>query len=157
MRVWFKSTWGIGRGINRKGFNFKLAMVKTCSTWPLLNKYPLWKNFEVGLQTPPSPQTPYIAYEKGQKLEIWILFLAWSKCIHSSLKEIIITFKQKIGSSLHADPMVRFYVPNGCFWSKMVIFSHLAVVGYVKRFKFSIKCPWCFFWVKWNTFGPLQK
>ena len=29
------------RGVNREGFNFKLAMVKTCSTWPLLNKYAL--------------------------------------------------------------------------------------------------------------------
>ena len=48
----------IGRGVNREGFNFKLAMVKTCSTWPLLNKYALQKKFEVGLQTPPLPQTP---------------------------------------------------------------------------------------------------
>ena len=56
----------LGWGINREGFNFKLAMVKTCSTWSLLNKYALWKNFEVDLQTPPSPQTPYIAYEKGK-------------------------------------------------------------------------------------------
>ena len=31
----------LGRGVNREGFNFKLAMVKTCSTWPLLNKYAL--------------------------------------------------------------------------------------------------------------------
>ena len=33
--------WLIGRGVNREGFNFKLAVVKTCSTWPLLNKYAL--------------------------------------------------------------------------------------------------------------------
>ena len=56
----------LGRGVNREGFNFKLAMVKMCSTWPLLKKYAIWKNFEVGLQTPPSPQTPYIVYEKGK-------------------------------------------------------------------------------------------
>ena len=56
----------IGRGINKKGFNSKLAMVKMCSTWPFLNKYALWKNFEVGLQTAPLPQTPYIAYGKDQ-------------------------------------------------------------------------------------------
>ena len=31
----------LGRGVNREGFNFKVAMVKTCSTWPLLNKYAL--------------------------------------------------------------------------------------------------------------------
>ena len=31
----------LGRGLNREGFNFKLAMVKTCSTLPLLNKYAL--------------------------------------------------------------------------------------------------------------------
>ena len=86
----------LGRGVNREGFNFKLATVKTCSTRPLLNKYALWKNFEVGLQTPPSPQTPYIGltYGKGQKLKIWILFLPWSKCIHSNLEGIIITCKQ---------------------------------------------------------------
>ena len=29
------------RGVNREGFNFKLARVKMCSTWPLLNKYAL--------------------------------------------------------------------------------------------------------------------
>ena len=34
-------TCRVGRGINREGFNFKLAMVKTCSTWLLLNKYAL--------------------------------------------------------------------------------------------------------------------
>ena len=51
----------IGRGVNREVRNFKLAMVRECSTWPLLNRYALWKNVEVGLQTPPSPQTPYIA------------------------------------------------------------------------------------------------
>ena len=84
----------LGRGVNREGFNFKLAMVKTCSTWAFLNKYALQKKIEVGLQTPPSPQTPYIAYEKGQKLKIWMLFLPWSKCIHRNLKGIIITFKK---------------------------------------------------------------
>ena len=41
-------------------------MVKTCSTWPLLYKYALSEIFEVGLQTPPLPQTPYIASEKGK-------------------------------------------------------------------------------------------
>ena len=30
--------WTIGRGINGDGFNSKLAMVKVCSTWPLVNK-----------------------------------------------------------------------------------------------------------------------
>ena len=43
--------YALGRGINKEGFNFKLAMVKTCSTWPLLNKYALQKKFEVGLQS----------------------------------------------------------------------------------------------------------
>ena len=27
----------VGRGVNREGFDFKLAMVKKCSTWTLLN------------------------------------------------------------------------------------------------------------------------
>ena len=51
--------YSLGRGVNREGFNFKLVMVKTYSTWLLLNKYELKKKIEVGLQTPPSPQTPY--------------------------------------------------------------------------------------------------
>ena len=29
--------------MNREDFNFELAMVKACSTWPLLNKYALQK------------------------------------------------------------------------------------------------------------------
>ena len=52
---------------------------------------PFKKNFEVGLQTPPSPQTPYTAYGKGKKLKIWILCLPSSKCIQSNLKGIVIT------------------------------------------------------------------
>ena len=43
----------VGQGVSREGFNFKLAMVKTCSTWHFLNKYALLKDFEVDLQTPP--------------------------------------------------------------------------------------------------------
>ena len=35
--IWHRYTCTVERGINREGFNFKLAMVKTCSTWPLLN------------------------------------------------------------------------------------------------------------------------
>ena len=31
----------VGWCVNREDFNFKLAMVTTCSTWPLLNKYAL--------------------------------------------------------------------------------------------------------------------
>ena len=48
----------VGQGVNGKGYNSKLAMVKMCSTLPLLNKYALSKKFEVILQTPPVPQTP---------------------------------------------------------------------------------------------------
>ena len=47
-----------------EGFNIELTMVKMCSTWALLNKYAISKNFKVGLQTPPLPQIPYMAYEK---------------------------------------------------------------------------------------------
>ena len=93
-------------GANREDFDFKLAMVKTCSTWPILNKYMTLK-FLKWVFRPHYylllPQTLYIAYGKGQKLKIWILFLPWSKCIHSNLcynnsflKGIIITFKQKL-------------------------------------------------------------
>ena len=88
--------FSVGQGVNGKGFNFTLAMVKMCSPWPLLNKYTLSKIFEVGLQIPPLPQPSYMAYGKGQKLKIWILFLPWSKCIQSNLKGIIVPFKQKL-------------------------------------------------------------
>ena len=37
----FPMGYVLRRGVNRKGFDFKLAMVKTYSTWPLLNKYAL--------------------------------------------------------------------------------------------------------------------
>ena len=77
----------IGRGINREGINFELAMVKTCSTWPLLNKYAL-KKIEAGPQTPPLPQPPM---EKA-KIEILNSFLQWSKCIITNLKGTLKTF-----------------------------------------------------------------
>ena len=68
----------IGRGVNREGFNFKLATVKTCSTWPLLNKYALKKKIWSG------SSDPYIAYGKIENL---IFFsLQWSKCIPINLK-----------------------------------------------------------------------
>ena len=69
--------WGVGQGVKREGFHFLLAMVKMCSTWPLLNKYALKKEKknEVGLQTPPLPQTPYIAYGKGKNFK-FILAMA---------------------------------------------------------------------------------
>ena len=37
----------------------------------------------------------YIAYEKGQKLKIWILFLQWSKCIPINLKGTLRTCNGK--------------------------------------------------------------
>ena len=44
-----------------------------CSTWPLLNKYAVYKKkkkkIAVGLQTPQLLQTPCIAYGKGTKLK----------------------------------------------------------------------------------------
>ena len=39
-------------------------MVKTCSTWPLLNKHAILKKIEVGLQTPLSPQTLQSIWER---------------------------------------------------------------------------------------------
>ena len=74
----------VGQGIDREGFNFKLAIVKTCSSWPLLNKYALEKRKnEVGLWTPTLLQTSFNVYHslwEGQKMKIWILFLQWSIC-----------------------------------------------------------------------------
>ena len=140
LRQCVSMSWAIGRGVNREGFNFKLAMVKTCSTWPLLNKYALQKILNLVFRPHHHLRPPTcIAYEKDQKLKIWILFLPWSKCIHSNLKGIIITFKQKLDV---------IYRPHGCVLSLKWLFlvkngiisSHLAAVGYVKPFKFSIKC-----------------
>ena len=34
-------TCAVEQGVNREDFNFKFAMIKTCTTWPLLNKYAL--------------------------------------------------------------------------------------------------------------------
>ena len=94
----------IRAGANKEGFNFKLAMAKTCSTWPLLKNMPLEKKkIEVDFQTPPLPQTPYIAYGIGQKLKIGILFLQLSKCIPINLKWTPETFIGKFEG---------FYVPN---------------------------------------------
>ena len=126
-----------------------MAMVKMCSTWPLMNKCVLLKDFEVGLQTPRPPQTSYIAYGKGQKLKIWILFLflLCSKWIHSNLKWIIIMFKQELNMiyRTHGHVLTMFksqmavLVKNGNF----VTFG---CCGNVKPFKFSIKCPYCSFY-----------
>ena len=73
-------------------------MVKTFSTWPLLNKYDIYKKIEVGLQTPPSLQTPYNLHSLWErpKIENLNFVFAWSKCIQSNLKGVIITFKQTL-------------------------------------------------------------
>ena len=42
----FFLAYTLGRGINREGFYSKLALVKICSTWPLLDKYVLSKNLK---------------------------------------------------------------------------------------------------------------
>ena len=120
----------LGRGINGEGFNSKLAMVKMCSTWPLLNKYALSKIFEVGLQTPPLPQTAYRAYGKGQNLKIRILFLPWSKCIHINQKGIIIPFKQN--SDMIYWPHGRVLSLKWLILSKMVIFVTFGHWGVLK-------------------------
>ena len=74
-------------GVNSEGYrpNFKLAMIKTCSTWPLLNKYAIkkWR----GSSDPTVTSDPLHSLWKRQKLKIWILFLQWSKCIPINLKE----------------------------------------------------------------------
>ena len=84
----------LGRGVNREGFNFKLAMVKTCSTWPLLNKYALKKIWS-GSSDPTFTSDPLYSLWKRQKLNIWILFLQRLKCITINLTEILKTFNGK--------------------------------------------------------------
>ena len=73
-------------------------MVKTCSTWPLLNKYALYKNSKVGLQTPQLPQTPYtcISLWERPKIENLNFVFAMVK-MHSQQpkKNDITAFKKK--------------------------------------------------------------
>ena len=68
----------LGQGVNWEGFNLKLAVVKMCSTWPLLNKYTIWNILEEGLQTPPLPKTPCIAYENENLNFIFTLVKMYS-------------------------------------------------------------------------------
>ena len=88
----------------------------------------------------------------------WPWILSWSKCIllvdiptqilltiigsidYSFVCKlhIIVTFKQQFNVVYRSHSRVNAY-----FWSNT--FSHLAVVGYVKPFKFSVKCLWCSF------------
>ena len=149
LKQYLRAAYGLGRGINVEGFKSKLTMVKMCSTWSLLNKYALWKKFEVGLQTPPLPQTPYRAYGKGQNLKIWILFLPWSKCIHSNLKGMIIPFKQNSDVIYRPHsvqtPWSRIESQMADFDQKLPFLLHLTSVGYVKPFEFCIKCLSCSF------------
>ena len=56
----------LGRGINGEGFNSKLAMVKMCSTWSLLNKYVLSKKLSGS-----SDQLPYTPIGPMGKDNIW--------------------------------------------------------------------------------------
>ena len=131
---WRKCT--LGWGVNGKGFNFILTMVKGVPLTPLEKICPL-KNVEVGLQTPLLHQTPYMAYGKGRKLKIWILCLPWSICIHNNLKWIIIQFKQKLDVIYRPYGHVLslkllFLVQNGCF-------CHICHCRYEKPFIFSIK------------------
>ena len=63
------------------------------SNWPWSKSVPLdpsWANMPYkkwsDVQTSPLPHTSYIiAYGKGKKIKIWILFLLWSKCIPINL------------------------------------------------------------------------
>ena len=125
-------------GLDREGFNFKLPMVKTCSTWPLLSKCKLQKYFEVGLQSPLSlsPQTPYTVNGKGQTLKIWILFLPWSKCTHSNLKGIIIIFKQNL--DMIYKPRGRILSPKWLFLVKNSNFVTFGCCGDVKPSNFPL-------------------
>ena len=68
----------LGQNVNREGFNFKLAVVKTCPIWSLMNNMPFKKSKCLS--------DPYMTYGKDQKMKIWILFLPWSKWIHSNLR-----------------------------------------------------------------------
>ena len=94
-------------GVNRGGFNFKLAIVRTCSTFPLLNKYALLKKVLKWVFRPHRHlRSPIMPKWERQKIEkSWILFVSGSKCIKSNLKKELITFKKTLNA---------VYWPHGC-------------------------------------------
>ena len=104
---------------------------------------------EVGFQTPPLSQTPYMAFGKGQnfwaKFEnlIYFVFAMVKMYIHSNLKGIFIPFIQK--SDVIYKPHGRMKSQIADFGQKWSFLSHLATVGYVDPFKLPIKWLWCSF------------
>ena len=69
------NAWLLGQSMNREGFNFKLAMVKTYSTWPLLKKYALIKKTCSGSSALTVTSDPlYSLWERQKKMKIWIIF-----------------------------------------------------------------------------------
>ena len=85
---------------------------------------------------------------KGQKIENLNFVFAMSKFIQSNLKDI--TFKKKLHVIYRHHGRVLSL--KWLFWSKMLIMLHLAFVGQLKPFKFSITCLWCSSYFNWNTF-----
>ena len=126
---------GLGHGINRKGSNFKLDMVKTCSTWPSGTNMP-FKKFWSGSLDPTVTSDPLYSLWKRQKLKFWILFLQWWKYIPINLKGTLKTFNEKCEG---------FYVPHSSqmwrnchFWPKTAIWDcKCATVDHVQ---FLFKC-----------------
>ena len=82
---------------------------------------------------------PFLAYGKGQKLKIWILFLSWSSAFMVTLKGIIIMFKQELNMIYR--PVVVLQVPNGCFGQKMVILHIWLLWGTCNSSNVSLNVP----------------
>ena len=113
--------WVVGRGVNREGLISNLPWSKRVPLDPSWTNMPFEKNVEVGLQTPPLPQTHLYSLWKRQKLKIWILFLQWSKYIPINLKGTLKTFNGKFEG---------YYVPHSSqmwgnchFWPKTAIWD----------------------------------
>ena len=132
---WIFRDWASGRSVDKEGLISNWSWSKRVPLGPSWTNIPFKKD-KVGLQTPPSPQMPYIAYGKDQfKLKIWILFLPWSNCIHNNLKGIIITFKQNLDV---------IYRPRGCVL-KTLSSAGKEVVFYQRKSKLIL---WIHFFVR---------
>ena len=126
-------------GVNREGFNFKLAMVKTCSsaTWPFLNEYALKIIWSVSSDSIITSDPLYSLRERPKTENLSFVFrlsVPWSKCIHRNLKKIIIMFKQKLEIIY-----LVLQTPRPCFKSQMAVlhFDHCKIK---LRFSF-LFCP----------------
>ena len=119
---------------------------------PLEQICPLEK-FEVGLQTPPLPKTPCIAYGKGKKIENLLFILQWSTCIPINLKGTRRAFN---------GTFEEFYLPHSSqMWKKLPFLTKAAIWDLKHEHRVQITFNSCLnnnsFHATVNAFWPWQK